>query len=117
MNLDGSFSNESEAAFDLSRRETNLNPDGDRIAALIAEGRFVVTHNYITYCRLTDAALGEAARYAGDYATREEAVAAQAAIHAEKEEGDETWATVLPYEARTSSWVLPDTAEFDDCPF
>ena len=65
---------EHKAAFELSRLETNLNPDRRRIENDLAAGLFVVVQDGTVFCKFTDAAIGCKRIYLGSFIHREDAV-------------------------------------------
>ena len=67
------FRNESQRLLEQSKRDTPVNRDDAKIAALVEQGRFVVVLHYLVYCRNTDAILGTATRVVSDHARRTEA--------------------------------------------
>lgn len=69
------YANEFQAAYAVSLREREPDDRG-KVKALVKQGRFVVILSYEQFCRFTDASLGEAIVYVGDYSTYEEAEAA-----------------------------------------
>lgn len=73
MNLDGSYSNEFEAAFDLSRREYDPADELDKIMALTDEGKYVVVYVMEICCKFTDALINTESRVGSVHDTLEEA--------------------------------------------
>ena len=73
MNLDGSYSNEFEAAFDLSRRETTIQNDSAKIHQARLDGKFVVVSEHEVCCKFTDGLLGYAVVIDGIFDTEAEA--------------------------------------------
>ena len=58
MNLDGSYSNEFEAAYDLSRMEYDPADELDLILGHVDAGKYVVVAQVEVCCKFTDALLG-----------------------------------------------------------
>lgn len=96
MRSDGSYSNEFEAAWDLSRRTIDRQPDADKIAALIGAGRCVVVVRYPMYCGFTDAYIGMGAAHCSDFIDRDNAEYAAGILRAGLDEGDDHSYEVLP---------------------
>jgi hypothetical protein len=76
MNLDGSYSNEFEAAFDLSRMEYDPADELDLILGHVEAGKYVVVFQHEACCPFTDALLGVEHRVGSVHDTRAEAEAA-----------------------------------------
>lgn len=72
MELNGDYSNEFEAAYELSRIGL---PADDRaeIARLLATGHYIVTASHPVYCKFTDALIGERVTLVSFHATRVDA--------------------------------------------
>ena len=102
MTNDGSYSNEFEAAYDLSRREMPRDDKG-KIARLTAAGRFVVYVSSEAHCPFTDASLGERRHYVEDYSTYE---AAAESIPEEAE--DYAIATPAPWRGYPAASTVAD---------
>lgn len=68
-------SNEFQRAFEVSRMSEHRVDISDKIAAMVAAGRFVVTTDDYVHCRYTDAVLFSQENIAGDFASRAEAEA------------------------------------------
>lgn len=75
MNLDGSYSNEFEAAYDLSRIEYDPADELDLILGHVEAGKYVVVVELEVCCKFTDALLGVEQRIAGVHDTKEAAQA------------------------------------------
>jgi hypothetical protein len=96
MHIDGSYSNEFEAAWDSSRRNVDRQPDADKIVALIGAGRCVVVARYPMYCPHTDAFIGMGAAHCSDFIDRDNAEYAAGILRAGLDEGDDHSYEVLP---------------------
>jgi hypothetical protein len=79
MNYDGSYSNEFEAAYDLSRMEYDPADELDLIMGHVEAGKYVVVIKLEVCCKFTDALLAVEHRIAGVHDTKE-------AAHAEADE-------------------------------
>jgi hypothetical protein len=75
MNYDGSYSNEFEAAYDLSRMEYDAADELDLIMGHVEAGKYVVVAEVEVCCKFTDALLGVEQRIAGVHDTKEAAQA------------------------------------------
>jgi hypothetical protein len=76
MDLDGSYSNEFEAAYDLSRREYDPADELDLIMGHVDAGKYVVVVEHEVCCKFTDALLGREQRIYSVHDTLEAARAA-----------------------------------------
>lgn len=72
---DGSYSNEFEAAYDLSRMEYDPADELDLILGHVEAGKYVVVTEVEVCCKFTDALLGVEQRIAGVHDTKEAAQA------------------------------------------
>lgn len=112
MDLDGSYSNEFEAAYDLSRREYDPADELDMILGHVEAGKYVVVVEHEVCCKFTDALLGREQYIASVHDTRAEAEAAC-------DEDNETLYIMGPDErapeeqALDAQLVIPD----EDIPF
>ena len=132
------MSHELQAAYQLSQMTTDRNPDGDEIAALVAEGKHVVVMDCLDHCRITDATLpGTTRRLAhvlegGSYspaafddldaakrhhdhlhATDDDGWCGEVAFHVLAPDGS----TAHPIRPAPGAWTMSWTVGGDDCPF
>lgn len=110
-----SYPNEFAAAYDLSRRDlvADRREGSTEIAAVIAAGRFAVVATLPAFCRFTDALIGENSVLDSDYATREEAEVAVAALY-ERHGIDDITFTVTPAAPRPPVEEEPHVDEDPD---
>ena len=106
----GAFQNEFQAAFTMARMQTPRVNETAQIAALTAQGKFVVVSDHDLYCPYTDAVLGASISIHSVHDTLEEAQAVCP-------EPDANFYVVEP-PCRSETAVLEDADdEADDCPF
>jgi hypothetical protein len=109
----GSFRSEHEAAYAQSRRETKIADQRAEIAALNAQGKFVVVEQHEVYCRHTDAILGVTNTIVSVHDTETEAIAAAGNV--------EEWGIARPqeFDANASTPASPDFTNVteNDSPF
>lgn len=112
MDVYGNYSNEFEAAYDLSRRELHLIPDDSvRIREAIEAGLSVVVHFVSQYCVFTDASLGMKKYLVSSHETYE---AALAALPKQDEGfgGDDDYYEIQPRPVQ--GFVVPEFQPADD---
>jgi hypothetical protein len=107
------FQNESQAAFDASRRERKPDDTG-KIDGLVEAGRHVVFFTYPTYCPRTDALMGMATKLVSDHATLAEAEAALAPFLTEEDYTSDMQYGIMSKQERT---VVAAPVDEDEVPF